>query len=624
MQMLNLLVEIQSVLLPFYFNKSLINSSETKNNHATATNNSQFPFVSIFDAVAPYYPIKFTPPPSDPWGITREGLHHSLLEVLTYSTHYNITSTNIFLPEVINDNDDNTNMTTLVAHLFLDRLLIEQHSYDDDQNEEMTTVQDRLDALEDLNQLLLSPFDVDSPSLHQRNMTSKREKKLYRCLSLLSHKVIQEMSNILRRCHEHAAISVLSLTNQEEKRKNKELADFCRGFANRLSYEFELQFHADDKICKNTKSSSLWECFVLQGVRELADIITSSPQSVKGRVSIAYIASLSACGGERTLRLCLDTFIPPLVRILKNCLSLNNDEEQISTAAYGIGVFFASSRLSMEQITKDNIVIHPHPLKPFVSEIIQLLCRIIEKNEVSTQLKTAAVKALESLLVSTPFEIVEREDAESVKNTVLLIAESLVDYLSLHFVNRSWTDDWGKACTRLLGTTIGRSLPTEEKDSRKETSYCTQITLFEKDEDISTFVKDILLPKILTASSKNGACVDEDQYGWRVLACACEVGEKYVAEVVLSHLFDILKEKNQIDIQGEKQVKNITLAISSILRHGGEHPITVFHENGLQLSLIDILSRPRLRDQQDAEISTLLLPEVRDKKRTEAEKAVSK
>lgn len=590
--MLNLLKQLQSVILTLL--RSFSNNEDTP---------LCFPFTSIFDAVTPYYPIKFTPPPNDPWGITKQGLHGSLMDVLTYSTHHVSNET------VRTGLDVDNNMTLLVTNLFLERLHIEEHPYDDDDNEDSTTTQDRIDTIQDLFELLLPPFEHDQLSLTEKQM----------CISLLllPYEVIYQMSSIIRRCHEDAAISVVSSTNIEDKKNYKRLADLCRNFANRFAYELEILLpiqRQNNTILKKTS----WESFVLCTTKELADVIASSPQSVKGRVAIAYIASLSACGGVKTLRLCLETYMPVLLRLLKNGETLNNDEEQMSTAANGIGACFSSCKVSMEQISTDQIVIHPHPLHAYASEVIDLLCKVIVREKSSDQLKGAAIKALESVLVSCPHEIMTAENIDSVKKTILNIAQCMIDYLSTSNHNEP-SEDWKSACSRILGTSIGRSIRNKQYDPD---SQIVNAILFEYDNEISEFVKESLLPKLLVTCTQKIDTADERRLDWKVMAYACEIGEKHVSELILIHMFEALTITIQSKSQDEKHLESVTSGLSFILKHGGTEPMSAFHNQGLQLKLIDILSCPPCTN-QDVGISNLVLPEVRRKTQADAEKVVS-
>ncbi len=589
--MLNLLKQLQSVTLPLL--RSVCNNEDTP---------LCFPFTSIFDAVTPYYPIKFTPPPTDPWGITKQGLHGSLMDVLTYSTHH------VSNKSMRTGLDVDNNMTLLVTNLFLERLHIEEYPYDD--NTDSTTTQDRIDAIQDLFELLLPSFEHDQ--------SSPTEKQMYISLLLLPNEAIYEMSNIIRRCHEDAAISVISSTDIEDKKNFKRLADLCRNFANRFAFEVEVLLPIQNQYHIPQKTS--WESFVHCTTKELDDVIASSPQSVKGRVAIAYVASLSACGGEKTLRLCLETYMPVLLRLLKNCETLNNDEEQMSIAANGISAFFSSCKVSMEQISKDKIVIYPHPLHAYASEVIDLLCKVIVKEESSDQLKGAAIKALESVLVSCPHEIMTVENIDSVKKTILNIAQCLNDYLNTSFNRNEPSEDWKSACSRILGTSIGRSIRNKQYDPD---SQAVNTILFEYDNEISEFVSSSLLPKILLTCTQRIHTADKKRLDWKVLAYACEIGERLVSEWILVHMFEALTVTIQSKSQDEQHLESITLGLSFILKHGGNEAISAFHDQGLQLKLIDVLSCAPCTN-QDVGISNLVLPEVRRKTQADAEKVVSR
>jgi hypothetical protein len=85
--------------------------------------------------------------------------------------------------------------------------------------------------------------------------------------------------------------SVATSKTEDEKQENKTLADSCRHFVTRIAYEFEQQKRSGD--CANYSYS--WDTFVKDRVQDLAGIIESSPQSLKGRMATAYLASLSAC-----------------------------------------------------------------------------------------------------------------------------------------------------------------------------------------------------------------------------------------------------------------------------------------------------------------------------------------
>ncbi len=554
-------------------------------------------------------------------GITREALHDELLEVLTCCTHLDA-ETNTSLTS-----DGGDNMIVLATRLFIEHLSPPStHPFDDHHDDDFTTVRDRLGALEDLTRLLLLPLESNSHFSHQAQVCSSNQKQQSWILSNLSNEVVKEMSNIIVRCHEDASTSAISASNVEDQNENKKLANLCRKFITRISHEFEMHLKLQGQTSSQTENEnrklSFWDCFVLQQVLDLSNILSSSPQSAKGRIAIAYVASLSACGGEQTLRLCLEKCVPPLIRLLKNGDGeLSRDEEQMSTAAYGIGVFFSSTRLSMEQISRDGIVVFPHPLQNLIRPILQLFCNIANRKDTGFELKVAVVKALESILVSSPFDIMENEDADFVRQTILHLSKDLAKEESDQDVHKQGVSEWKLACARLLGTTIGRATRREKLDT--ETRNIEKNTIFEEDLGIRALVKDTLFPTILTSSSQYQGAGKDNRYDWKVFAHACEEGELYVSEIILSQLYQDLKRAIQTDMQNVDRIQNIAAAMAFILQQGGNNPRIAFHTKGLQMDVVYALSCPPSKVQQGAEMSKLLLPEIRNKKRTEADKVVS-
>jgi len=608
MQMLQLIKEIQVIELPIFHNQNTLHNGIK----------TYFPFLAIFDAIAPYYPVRFTPPPNDPYGITRESLHLALMEAMTYCNN------NFITKEIVPNEEEN--ITILVTRLFLERLSPpSSHPYDDDQNEE-STVQDRVDALSDMYFLLL-------PNNLNENVTCHDQQKLQQhIISNLSIGVVKEMSEILLSCHEDAAASAASAasaTNDREKEENKNLSDLCRDFVSRMSYEFEVQSrHQDQKHGEkddvDSPTQSFWDCFVLNKVQSLSTIIASNPQSIKGRVAIAYIASISACGGERTLRLCLNNCVTPLLDILKsNYESPNRDQEQMSIAAYGIGVLFSSSRLSMEQIFKDGIVIHPHPLQDFSGPTVDILCKILDRGdcEMVIDLKVAAVKALESVLISSPSTVMINADTTMIRRTILRLTKCVINEFNLKQMSDEASPDWKLACTRLVGTVVGKAL--SRKEDPKISGLCLKTTFLDSDAEISLFVEEHLFPKV-TESCKAYHDIDDNQtrYDWKVLALACETGEQNVSEMVISQLFDSLKASIQTNACDRKMIKTLATVISQLLQKGGPGPSIAFHHIDQHMDITNVLSNQKAQSEEDAEMSNLLLPEIRNKKRSEAEEAI--
>ena len=626
MQMLHLMTQLQTSLAP------IVESSAAAGN-GNGQNNKNFPFTDIFDSAAVYYPVRFTPPPNDPHGITRDGINAALMEVLTCSSRFN------------HDNmvSDNVNMTVLATGLFLERISPPNPSdayggHEDEDAQDVSTVQDRIESLGDLESLLLVPLDNDGDG---------DEKEQQRILSNLTLEIVKEMSDVLYRCHEESAATVATGKSEDEIRENKVLADMCRRFVTRIAYEFERQQllcnDSGDSVWNSFKkayngSGSLWDTFVKDRVETLVDIISSSPQSLKGRMAIAYLASLSACGGEKTLRLCVDASIPRMATLLDDHLKTsddNRDNEKISTVVYGISVLFSSCRLSIEQITKDGINIHPHPLQPYGSRIIQTLCKIINDKIIKdtedrrSNLEIAAIKALESVLLSSPAAILnisEGKDTDVIRETVLSLAKMLVANI---FSGGKEDATWKLACARIVGSTIGKAIK-----GRKDENDFNQpdVTVLDSDPDIVSFVETTLFPKIIESSITTSNTAQSERYDWMVLAYACETDQNYAVVDIVSELYrtlvGCLKESTKTDVF--LQAETIARAMSYILKNGGPNTYSAFHsmpqDDQLENDLIQLLTTNRTDQNDDNEmerISILLLPGTRDQYRSEADRAVS-
>lgn len=584
--LLKLLKRVQEVLIPLVESKAV------------------FPFTKIFDACAVYYPVKFSPPPNDPHGITREMISNVLLEVFACSSNLK----KHILVEANANTDFNLTMQSLTVGLVLERLSPSpsDDTFGDDENE-LPTVSDRLDAIQDLKYLLF----VSSKATNQLNES---------ILSLLSSSVVKNISRVLMRCHEEAATVVATNRNASDRADNKRLADDCRHLIASLVYEVELNH------------PSLWDCFVKESVQSLSSVISSSPQSLKGRMAIAYLASLSAGGGEKTLRHCLDTCLPYLLSIIDECLNTDpssRDVEKVSTAAYGVSTLFSSCRLSMEQIIKDGISVHPHPLSKYatnaVKKLSKLFCRDRDKyvGSISThernEVDVAAVKAFESVLQSTPASLLVETCSDELKTSIF--------YLSNHLTESNDDDVNDKflhACSRLVGSLIGKSLQKVDDEVAKTES------IFESIEEIQLFAEQNLLPNILQSCFRGSKKPTSERRDFYAIAYACETDQGNATSVIVSAIYQKLVDSLKEQIPAEKldSIMPIAEALSYVMKNGGPAVIRSFHEKSSieendVLYYLAIVPNYELKDEEAMEgMSNLLLPETKDHYRSEAQKAI--
>lgn len=331
-QLLKIIHNLQVALAPWFAADS--SSSE-----------AIFPTEDIFDAVAPYYPIQFSPPPNDIHGITREGLHKALLSVLTFTK---------VDPGVAKFNRQP--MMTLSVDLFLETLL---PAPEDDNPGPL----DKLEALECLSSLLFP--EPGSRTIDQ-----------------METRIVTSLSQALKATHDEASLGVAQ--GGQMGSENKNLADYCRTFVSKVAFALEQSPNID-----------LWKIFVNQTLQRLSPKLKSSPSTFK--TSIAYIACLTSSGGPRTLRACLAMGLQPLIDFLEE--RMGNDENT-SAAAYGIGAFCSSCRVAMERATEQGVVLHPHPLETYSEKIASVLLVALDRDDLSTSIRVGATRGLECLLVA--------------------------------------------------------------------------------------------------------------------------------------------------------------------------------------------------------------------------------
>ncbi len=332
LQLLMLIHNMQVTLAPWF---------------ATASSSPEavFPTEDIFDAVAPYYPVQFTPPPNDIHGITREKLHKALMSVLTCTK---------VDPGVAKFNRQP--IMTLSADLFMESLLPPPEA-------ENPGPLDKLEALECLSML----FFPEPES---------------RIVDQMETRIAVSLSQALRTTHDEASLGVGQ--GGQMGKENKTLADECRNFVGRVAFQFE----------KSSKKE-LWDIFVQQPLNHVSPQLKSSPASCK--TSIAYIACLASSGGSRTLRACLTMGLRPLLEYLEHNMG---DTEDTAAATHGIGAFCSSCHVAMERAMVQGVVLHPHPLDTYVEKVAISLLDAFEKGDLSPSIKIGAVRGLDCLFLA--------------------------------------------------------------------------------------------------------------------------------------------------------------------------------------------------------------------------------
>lgn len=362
-----------------------------------------FPTEDVFDAVAPYFPIQFTPPPNDIHGITREGLHEALIAVLTFTK---------MDPGAIKYKHQS--MMTLSADLFMETLL---PAPEDDNPGPL----DKLQALECLDALL---FPASNP----------------KAIDLMETRIAVALAQALKVTHDESSLGVRH--GGQIGSENKQLADYCRTFVSKVAFQLEQ--------CSNTAT---WDIVVQKPLQSLSMSLKTSPATSK--TSIAYIACLASSGGSRTLRVSLAMGLRPLLDVLEQRMG---DDEDSAAAVHGIGAFCASCQAAMSRANDRGVVLHPHPLDVYSEGIAKLFCGIITRDYMSDSMKVGAARGIECLLFAAGPDQVSSATVQDICRVLDTLSE---DVLSSHYDAPSRLNVY----SLVVGNVIGGVLQKEDDHS---------------------------------------------------------------------------------------------------------------------------------------------------------------
>jgi len=576
--LLTLIRKCQDEFLPFF---------AMKNNEKTGIQLSPFPTTQIFDAVAPYYPIKFTPPPNVENAITRDDLHNALMDVLTC---YPPTKSH-----------SNSSMVELSCRLFLERILPDTH--DDDYGmspgpDELNTPVDKLEALEDIKNLF---------TVKPRYAPNELRDDLIKLIpfNFLDDVTLVDLAEALMETHSEAAkgdTDPSSSTPSEEKL----LASQCRSFAIYILTTLESQ-----KLQNASLSSSKWKTFLNPITNSLCSNVTSAPESFRGRTSAAFLSAIAYSGTE-TLRLCLQSILPPLLSSIKSTLE-NLDEERITASCYTLAGFFGAVT-KLEQIRKKEhngkvILLHPHPLASYSEQAFQILYSLLEEvdnksmdesdttaKENSSRLgfdaRASAVYALEALLLACPKYAFKNDGIDiqnDVKQFLLLLLESVC---GREDVATKSNEKWSEMCSHAIGSFIGKcnlqnDIDMETNDNDDGYSYLSSF---------SQTIQSEVIPVLIQSSIKAQTKIERDtRYDWKTLARGCNLNRKVSSNIIFSIGTSLMEALNsnqlspiatangeQVNIENAVAI-NASMALSFMMEKGGD-----FVEDAWEDAFIDV------------------------------------
>ena len=517
----------------------------------TESPNNVFPNEDFFDAVAPYYPIQFTPPPNNIHGITREGLHSALISVLTYTK--------------VDEGARRYRKPTMLGcsfSLFLEQLLPGQS------DEENPSTLEKLEGLECISNLIF-------PAVQEKNSKQIDEGMLMEseCTNLTFEEV-RNLSTALIAMHDEASVGVTQ-EGGDLNDQNKVLAENCRSLASRVARELE-------KRNKNGTQGS-WERFVSEPLEKEMVKLKLTPAYAK--TSIAYEASLAASGGPRTLRVCLAKGLGPLLEYLRG--HLNDPSDNTLAAIHGIAAFISSSQVTLSKSRIEGVELTPHPLEAYAKDTCNLLLEIVE-SEVSSiiPLKAAAASCLECLFLSS---IDSDLESEELIERICKFLKGLLEIILVPMQGEVSDDQDGLAqyrivSSKVLGRIIGVSL--NECDDENSKNLISRSVLLA--HTIQDFIRTETFPKLKAASFLSAEGYDGDRFDRMALSTACSSSPSLASAVVGAHL-EVLLHALKDNISSHSS-QTCLEALSCILRScAGDSAIRAFHENEVVDDIIDEL-----------------------------------
>lgn len=533
------------------------------------TSRAVFPIEEVFDSVAPYYPIQFTPPPNNVHGITREGLHNELISVLT-CTKMDEPARKFHKPT----------MLSCSFSLFLEQLVPPP-------DEEIPGMLEKLEALECLSALL---FPVQGKGRGECDN--------------LTPDMVGRLSVALRATHDEASIAAGQGGNKREE--EKVMADTCRAFVSKIAFELE-----------KSSSPGLWEAFVADPLDKEIRKIQTSPSYTK--TFIAYAACLAASGGPRTLRVCLDKTLQPLL----DFVGVNWEEESEDTfsAVRGIAAFFSSTQVALAKSQKDGVELSPHPLEPYAATSCDLLLKLLEKKDpsLSWSMQNASILALEFLLVCATEQQLQ---SGIIVPRIIGYLIHLRDILNFQGQQIEITDEYMTflhTSSRVLGKILGIAMDKPDR-GEGENETLSRSVLFSKEVD--ECVQNKIYPSLFDSDADGDNEAQEDRFKLNVLATACSANARLAKTTIiacLQQLHTALKRGPT-----SRAALGLLSKLSYIVRNSnGNNVIIAVHESPVLDDILETLSKYLIHDspaQMRVSISQIALPQTTQEK----EKLVSK
>jgi Dos2-interacting transcription regulator of RNA-Pol-II len=593
---------------------------------------SSFPIVPLFNAVAPYYPIQFTPPPNNIHGITKQALQTALWDVLSCTKNDNDTHDHA--------SHEPSSMFSLTLGIVLERLV------PPDPDDPQSTPEELVEALADLTSLLqLSPSDTATAEMPVRASSSLSSSTTSSRLDWMDTTALRQLSDTLRTVHDRASLVVAKAARSGEgtttftTRINKQVADTCRTLVGQIALECETN---------DSKKHKHWQVFVADLVQKQLTPKLLLLGDYGSRAAIAYMACLAGCGGIKTLRLVLQCGLHPLINVVVNyyastaatrSTSLEHrenagaapnkdkkDDASIAIAISGIVAFLVSTHVTLSKVQQQGIALSPHPLQPHGTRMLSVFAKIIlNDNYIADDIRIASIRAVEAVLLTVPAQVLLEENvmndavqANSGQTTTMETIVQLIQVMTDAVVildadddnnttsNSNGSEEWTKACAETLGRVLGKVLQdSPQKDDDNDTdsgnsSNDSYVGILQDNQTIRGFLLDSVLTALLTSASvptaREATLNNRNRYDYMTLAMAASSKSSAAIRILqplLQELRALIQNQNQeteasINVQQKEAACAQTIAF--ILSNGGGASAAIaFQKDSMTTILLDII-----------------------------------
>ena len=509
---------------------------------------NSFPAATVLDAVAPYYPIRFTPPSNDPHGITRTDLRTALKSILCFPTA-TITKPNEN-NEYQEENDQNNNMPALAFSLFMEQLSVDEA---EDEEEERSNVLLVMEAFDDLKSVVF----------HAHSTTP-----LLTLSAIMTETMVEELSNGLFLLFSH-----YMKTPNKDPYSNKEhpVVQECLGFASDVSNVI-----AQDSVLWNAFTSNLSTAITK---------ITTTPEAMESKVSVIYACSIISTSSGNLSSTFMDQFLFPLVEIVQTysmqivhvSSPANEQDERVVASLYAISAFL--SAYGKKDTTDNDCFLFAQDYQGNFQRILLDLCK--------RTVRSSAVSALECLvLCSSPTNSNTTITFSFLCETLQFLVDCVDKTTTANNVTSNASNDnaWGTSCAHAVGSIMGSIYAALEEEpsltmsvAKNNLQKAILLLRSNKKDDFPSFcasidaVLNILLQSVCSTASNN------TRYDWMALSRA-SIWSQHLANTAVKRLIsDILS-----DLASKTSLSSSAAAeaLGHLARNGNDHIIASWRNYG--------------------------------------------